>query len=89
MDKIWLKGIRGEIVRLDAVERFRKVRDEKSGSWEVWAVTRQQQTQIFEGDKDAVDVFMGQLCDAFDPLDLSNSYDRNVLRAFLKTEGGT
>ena len=48
---VWIKGIRGEIVSLDSIERFWKVQDTRTSKWEVWMTSRKHETQLFEGDK--------------------------------------
>ena len=80
MRKQYIKGLRGEIVALDDIDRFWKVLDEKTSNWEVWADSRKHSTQIFEGDETAVNDFMAALCVLFEPYDLSNAEDRDRLK---------
>ena len=49
MKNEYIKGLRGEIVSLDSVDRIWKVLDEKTGNWEVWADSHKHSTEIFEG----------------------------------------
>ena len=77
---VWIKGIRGEIVSLDSVECFWKKQNVQTSKWEVWVSSRKHKTQIHEGSKGEVLVFMHELNDLFEPYDLTNPEDRERLK---------
>ena len=80
MKKEYIKGLRGEIVSLDSIERFWKVLDEKTQQWEVWVDSHKHSTQIYEGSADDVNSFMDALDDIFEPFDLTNEKERELLK---------
>ena len=77
---VYIKGIRGEIVSLGSINAFWKTKDPKTGNWEVWADTRKNPFQIFEGDDAEVNTFMDALNDVFKPYDLTKLEDRERLK---------
>ena len=80
----YIKGLRGEIVSLDSLQRFWKVLDDKSGKWEVWADSQKHSTQVFEGDKEQVEKFLMALDEIFEPFDLTDMGERELLKVSLR-----
>ena len=80
MKNEYIKGLRGEIVSLDSVDRIWKVLDEKTGNWEVWADSHKHSTEIFEGTEAEVISFIDALDDIFEPFDLTNEKERELLK---------
>lgn len=80
MEKEYIKGLRGEIVSLDSVERVWKVLDEKTGNWGVWADSRKHSTELFEGTEAEVKTFVAALDDLFEPYVLTDEGDMKRLK---------
>ena len=85
MVKQYIKGLRGEIVSLDSLDRIWKVLDEKTSKWEVWVDAGKNSTQLFEGTEAEVKAFVESLDDLFEPYDLSNESHRERLKKKIVT----
>ena len=86
MKPVYIKGLRGEIVRLDSIDRFWKELDEKTDKWSVLADSRTGSTRIFEGSETEVNAFVESLDDVFLPYDLTNEKHRNFLKVNKKPQ---
>ena len=85
MEKKYIKGLRGEIVSIDSIDRFWKVLDDKTGKWEVWVDAGKNSTELFEGSESEVKAFVESLDDLFEPYDLSKEADRKRLKNKIVT----
>ena len=80
MRKQYIKGVRGEIIALDDIDRIWFGLADKSNDVEVWVDSRIHSTSIFRGTDAEVLEFMGALDELFEPCDLSNAEDREKLK---------
>ena len=80
MVKKYIKGLRGEVLALDSIDRYWQASDEHSEKWEVWADTGTHSTSVFEGTFAEVLEFMAVLDALFEPYDLSNPTHRKQLK---------
>ena len=85
MEKKYIKGLRGEIVSIDSIDRFWKVLDDKTGKWEVWVDGGKNSTELFEGTEAEVKAFVESLDDLFEPYDLTSEADRKRLKTQIVT----